>query len=189
MEQDMAQHPQTQEPASPITGFSDCHAGILRQLDQLDRLPALVEAAQEARRIATETINFFRDAVLEHHGSEERELFPAVLSSAAEGEERRQVIEAISRLTAEHRRIEAAWSRLEGSIRSVAKGRTPLLDLDALDSLVRDYKAHARHEEDVFLPLSERILGRNDAHMAALGLALHMRQSVPDLLERLGHRI
>ena len=37
------------------------------------------------------------------------------------------------------------------------------------------YQAHARFEEQEFLPLSEKILSRNGDHMAALGLSLHMR--------------
>ena len=44
-----------------------------------------------------------------------------------------------------------------------------------LASLIAQYKEHARFEETEFLPLSEQILGRNNHHMAALGLSLHMR--------------
>ena len=39
------------------------------------------------------------------------------------------------------------------------------------------YQAHAAFEEATFLPLSQTILGRNDHHMAALGLSLHMRHT------------
>ena len=50
-------------------------------------------------------------------------------------------------------------------------------DVDPQDvrSLVAQYQAHARFEEQEFLPLSEQILSRNSDHMAALGLSLHMR--------------
>lgn len=43
--------------------------------------------------------------------------------------------------------------------------------------LINRYKAHANSEETVFLPLAEKILGRNSNHMAALGLSLHMRHA------------
>jgi hypothetical protein len=46
--------------------------------------------------------------------------------------------------------------------------------------LISRYKAHAGLEETVFLPLAEKILGRNSNHMAALGLSLHMRH-VPQI--------
>jgi len=42
---------------------------------------------------------------------------------------------------------------------------------------VARYSAHAEAEERVFLPLAEKILGRNSNHMAALGLSLHMRHA------------
>jgi hypothetical protein len=47
--------------------------------------------------------------------------------------------------------------------------------------LVHSYGNHARFEEEEFLPLSDIILGRDGNHMAALGLALHMRHSQPPL--------
>jgi hypothetical protein len=43
--------------------------------------------------------------------------------------------------------------------------------------LVSEYVAHARYEETDFLPAAEAILGRNDNHMAALGLSLHLRHA------------
>jgi hypothetical protein len=46
--------------------------------------------------------------------------------------------------------------------------------------LTSKYSAHARLEEDEFLPLAEAILDRNSADMAALGLALHTRHVVRD---------
>ena len=50
----------------------------------------------------------------------------------------------------------------------------------AVQSLVRKYAAHAKLEQDQFLPLAERILGRDSTEMAALGLSLHMRHVVRD---------
>ena len=41
----------------------------------------------------------------------------------------------------------------------------------------------------MFLPLSQTILGRNSNHMAALGVSLHMRHALPQVLERFGGRI
>jgi hemerythrin-like domain-containing protein len=60
-------------------------------------------------------------------------------------------------------------------LRKVAKGQDTALDVFALQAMVQRYQAHAKLEEQVFLPLAQTILGRNGNHMAALGLSLHMR--------------
>lgn len=163
----------------PLTNFSHCHDGILAHLDSFGELPALLEPAARARKVAEETVAFFRAAVYEHHAEEERELFPAVLASAVKGEERDKVQNMVNWLTQEHRDVEALWARLEPQLKKVAKGQVAEVDGDAITHLVAKYRAHARFEEDEFLPLSEQILGRNSNHMAALGLSLHMRHARP----------
>ena len=64
-------------------------------------------------------------------------------------------------------------------MRKVAKGQDAMLDVSALQAMVQRYQAHAKLEEQAFLPLAQSILGRNDNHMAALGLTLHMRHVPP----------
>ena len=179
-------HPPSIQPpgASPIDAFSHCHDGILGRLSELGALPALLEPAAQARHIASAALSFFRAVVFEHHAEEEAELFTAVLASAAPGAERRQVQDIVQRLSAEHRRIEADWSALEPALKRVAKGQDAQIDGAAIDRLVQAYRAHAGYEEQVLLPLAAAILGRNDNHMAALGLSLHLRHAVPQLLLR-----
>ncbi|MEZ5644213.1 MAG: hemerythrin domain-containing protein [Burkholderiaceae bacterium] len=160
---------------APISNFNNCHVGILRRLNTLDELPALLEPAARARQIAEESLEFFREAIFEHHLEEERELFPAVMASAQPGEELQRVKAMAQRLTDEHRAIEKLWKSLEKGLKQVAKGHSTELDTSDLQRLVAEYQAHAQFEEAEFLPLSEEILGRNSNHMAALGLSLHMR--------------
>ena len=174
---------------SPIDDFSQCHVGILKQLQALDALPALLEPAARARRIAADALRFFREAVFEHHAEEERELFPAVLASAREGAERDEVRTIVAALTAEHRQIEGVWSKLEPKVRAVSKGHDADLDGADISALVWAYRQHARYEEDVFLPLSQTILGRDSSHLAALGLSMHMRHALPEVLQRFGGHI
>jgi hypothetical protein len=170
--------------AAPIEEFSHCHEGILKHLQELGSLPGLLEPAARARRIACAALVFFREAVFEHHAQEESELFPAVLASAAPGYEREQVKIIAQCLTREHRRIEADWAALEPALKKVAKGRDVLFDAQAIDRLIRAYHEHAEFEEQIFLPLCKTILGRNGDHMAALGLSLHMRHVLPQVLQR-----
>ncbi len=160
---------------APLTNFTQCHAGIVRRLTALDELPALLEPAARARRIAEESLAFFREAIFEHHMDEERELFPAVIASAQPGAERERVQGMVDRLTSQHRTLEALWKSLERELKRVARGQDSDLDAGDLRRLVSGYMAHARYEETDFLPAAEMILGRNDNHMAALGLSLHLR--------------
>jgi len=174
---------------SPIEDFSQCHAGILSRLQALDTLPALLEPAARARQIAADTLSFFRQAVFEHHAEEEQELFPAVLASAHKGAEHERLQAIVGQLTAEHRQVEAAWSKLEPKLKAVAKGHDTDLDGADVATLVRAYQAHARYEEEVFLPLSQTILSRDSNHLAALGVSLHLRHALPAALERFAGRI
>ena len=170
-------HPATD--TAPLDGFAGSHVGILRQLQALDQLPALMEPAARARQIATHSLALFHEAILEHHLDEERELFVAALASALPGIERARVQTMVDRLTHEHRIMEGIWKRLEKDLKRVAKGQDADLDVDEVHALVAAYASHAAFEEAEFLPLSQSILGRNDHHMAALGLSLHMRHTPP----------
>lgn len=174
---------------SPIDDFSQCHVGILGHLQALGTLPALLEPAAQARKIAADTVSFFPEAVYEHHAEEEKELFPAVLASATKGDERDKVQAIVTELTTEHRQVEAAWSKLEPKLKAVAKGYDIDVDPADIQALVDTYQAHARYEEEVFLPLSQTILGRNSNHLAALGMSMHMRHALPEVMQRFGSRI
>jgi hemerythrin-like domain-containing protein len=173
--------PHTPVDNAPIQDFSHCHAGIVKKLDMLGELPALLEPAARAREIAEKALEFFREAIFEHHLDEERELFPAVLASAEKGAEFERVQGMVKRLTNEHRELEGVWKQLESGLKKVAKGQATDVDVSAIQRLVTHYRAHAQYEEAEFLPLSQTILGRNANHMAALGLSLHMRHSVPSV--------
>lgn len=162
---------------TPIQDFSKCHIGILNKLDNLGQLPGLLEAATRARQVAQQALEFFREAVFEHHSEEERELFPSVLQSAESGAEREKVKQMADRLTREHRDLEQQWKRLEPELKRVARGQDAELDSKALELLVAQYTAHARFEEAEYLPLAYAILKRHPSHMDALALALHIRHT------------
>ena len=163
----------------PIDDFSHCHEGIFRKLDLLAELPALLEPAQRAREVAEKSLEFFREAIFEHHLDEERELFPAVLDSAQDEAERTKVQSISRRLTDEHRELEKLWKSLEAGLKKVVKGQFGEVNVVDLARLVSQYRAHAKFEEQEYLPLAQQILGRNGNHMAALGLSLHMRHQNP----------
>lgn len=172
--------PEQVDVDAPLGAFSQCHAGILSQLEAMRALPELVAAAARARSVAAGTVALFKDGVFQHHAEEEAELFPAVLRSASPGDEHERVQAMVARLTAEHRTLEALWKRLEPAMAATARGKPVDMDIAVLDELVRSYGEHARFEEQQFLPMADAILGRDGNHMSALGLSLHMRHaSVP----------
>jgi hypothetical protein len=163
------------ESEAPITHFSNCHVGIFAQLDRMGDLPALLGPAAQARKIADQSLAFFSKGMYTHHSEEEKDLFPAVRASAQAGAERMKVDALIEQLTHDHRSLEKLWESLEPGLRKVSKGQDTTLDVATLEALVQRYQSHAQLEEREFLPLAQEILGRNDNHMAALGLTLHMR--------------
>ncbi len=161
----------------PLDVFSQCHSGIVSHLTALGDLPELAEAADRARAIAVGNLELFRHAVYEHHGDEEKELFPAVLRSALPGEEADAVALIVEELTRQHRAIEALWKEIEPAVKAVARGAHADLDAAAVHELVASYLEHAAYEEAEFLPLAQEILGRDSKHMAALGVSLHLRHA------------
>jgi hemerythrin-like domain-containing protein len=179
----MNQPSKPSDPASDnaVGQFSHAHVGILMQLDRLSTLPALLAPARMAQDTAKRVVDFFREAVFEHHKDEEEALFPALLESAHAGEERQRVNTLVDALTAEHRVIEGLWRQLEPELKHVAQGRSFNINAPVLDDLVSRYQAHAQVEETQLLPLADTILGRHGNHMAALGLSLHMRHQPPPI--------
>ncbi len=158
----------------PVQEFSDCHAGIFKQLQLLGGLPELLTPAVQAQRTAENAIDFFRGAVFEHHLDEERELFPAVLA-AAENDEVANVQSIVARLVADHRELESMWKQLESGLKRVSKGNFSDVDTSLIGRLVQQYQVHARYEESDFLPLAKTILGRSSEKTAELGRSLHLR--------------
>lgn len=176
----MSQQTQNSNPgeASPLSDFAHCHEGILSHLDALTELPSLAESALRARTLAEQTLQFFQRVVFDHHVEEEKDLFPAVISAAAKGEEHDRVQRMIDALTHEHRVVESLWRDVEPQLSKLAKGHIAAVDATSVQNLVGIYNSHARFEEQEFLPAAEVILGRKDPNMAELGLSLHLRHAV-----------
>ena len=170
----------------PIRSFCGSHQAIFHGLAELRRLPALAEALKQARATAQATLALFDGDVVVHHADEEKELFAAVIASARGTPHEAHVDELVSRLTAEHRRLERLWADLRPAMKALAAGREanhPRLH-QAVQELARAYGEHACLEEESFLPLADQILSRDPNHLAALDLSLHMRH-VP--LPRIGY--
>ena len=171
------QRPPEQLSIDPIADFSGCHSHIISRLQELADLPPLVDAAERSRNSAANLIRFFDDTVEHHHRDEERELFPAVLTSATPDSEVDRVRHMIDKLKAEHLSLESLWGRLRPRLRKAARGDLATLDMKLVEQFASAYHAHAQFEEQSFLPLAREILGRKDEDLAALGESLHLRRA------------
>ncbi len=161
---------------TPLNEFSGCHEGIMRNFRRLGELAERWQqgaSPAELKDTARSLVEFFDDVVREHHQEEEQELFTAVLDSLEGEAEADRAREQITRLSREHRELEALWSEIEPALKRLARGKPAQLDTDKARELAERYLAHARFEEEEFLPLSARILDKNA--QSALGLSLHMR--------------
>jgi hypothetical protein len=161
----------------PLWRFCGSHADIGEGLQRLAELPVLAEALRRAREEAAAALKLFEEKVVGHHVDEEQELFEAVTRSARGTDDEARVDALVSRLTSEHRVMEQSWCRIRPGVLAVAAGKPqaqPGFD-EAIAGLVDMFREHARMEEEVFLPLADRILTRNPNHMAALDLSLYIR--------------
>jgi hemerythrin-like domain-containing protein len=161
----------------PVGEFETCHLGIIDHLNALAEVPQLVDPAMRVKHIAGDALKFFSKVIYEHHGDEEKELFPAVLRAAQAGDEFDKVKAMVTTLTEQHRELELLWESLQPGLKKLAQGKDLAKDVGDIGGLVSRYSAHAQLEETAFLPLAKAILGRNDAHMGALGLSLHIRHT------------
>jgi hemerythrin-like domain-containing protein len=161
----------------PMRRFTGSHERITGGLQELKELPRLAAFLARARSNAAATLALFDNVVPKHHEEEEQELFVAAQRSCSDAPECHRVRALVDQLTAQHRAIEKLWTKLRPDVALVAAGKVPLTqDFDvAARTLVDVYFAHAKLEEEDFLPLADAILSRNANHMAALDLALHMR--------------
>lgn len=168
----------TSEPVhidGSLAVFSDCHHDFVAQLHSALYLPELVAAAAKARAMSSELLKMFRQGVATHHAEEEQELFPAVLRAAQPGAELDEARAMVAQLVREHREMEASWTQLQPAVEAIARGECPPVDATLIQDLVQHFFAHAHFEEEHFLPLAQKILGRHSEAMAALGRSLHER--------------
>jgi iron-sulfur cluster repair protein YtfE (RIC family) len=170
------------EADAPLQDFSDCHAGFVTVLETSLGLPEMIATAARSRACAADMLKMFHDRLLAHHDDEERDLFPAVIRVAQPGDEAERARAMVAQLVREHREIAQVWKRLEPSVQAIANGYLPRLDAALLQELVSRFNEHVRVEEEEFLPFAQRVLARQAEDMAMLGLALHRRHAVEEIM-------
>jgi hemerythrin-like domain-containing protein len=99
-----------------------------------------------------------------------------VLRAAQHGPELEEVRAMVSQLVREHRYMDARWAELRPALEAVSRGQSPSIDAALIEDMVQHFFAHAHFEEEHFLPVAQKILGRQSEAMAALGRTLHERR-------------
>jgi hemerythrin-like domain-containing protein len=173
---------QATEADAPLQDFSRCHDGFVTVLEASLGLPEMVVTAARSRSCAADMLKMFRDRLLAHHDDEERDLFPAVLRVAQPGDEADRAKSMVAQLVREHREIAQLWKQLEPAVQAIANGYLPRIDSALLHELVRRFNEHVRTEEEEFLPFAQQVLARQAEDMAMLGLALHRRHEVEEIM-------
>ncbi|MDT8990264.1 hemerythrin domain-containing protein [Curvibacter sp. APW13] len=151
-------------------GISQTHGDIIAHLFHLSGLGTNLPLTDDARALALRSMQFFERTVFAHHQAEEQRLFPLVLAQSADGAEREYLDTMIAKLTGEHRRIEALWTRLENLLKELLEGRGNAAIDGLIQELALDYGDHATDEEARFLPLCQEVLGRGGATPTAAEL-------------------
>ena len=173
---------QATDADAPLQDFSRCHVGFVTVLETALGLPEMIVTAARSRSCAADMLKMFHNRLLAHHDDEERDLFPAVLRVAQPGDEADRAQTMVAQLVREHREIAQLWKQLEPAVQAIANGYLPQLDSALLHELVRRFNEHVRIEEEEFLPFAQQVLARQAKDMAMLGLALHQRHEVEEIM-------
>ena len=168
---------------APAAGYDEpfemlhaCHERVHRMLALLDRLRRHVDAQgadEQARQAARDVMRYFDQAEPQHHLDEENHVIPRLLASADPA-----LVELGTRLRADHRAMEVAWSRARPVLLSLAEGGIHRFDADAhlaFDEFSILYASHTDAEESAAFPAAQ---GRMDAGA--------MRAMSQDMMRRRG---
>jgi len=170
----------------PPAGFDDpldmllgCHRRIEKQLETLKRLRAHLDAKgidAEASAAAESVLRYFRKAAADHHEDEEKDVFPRIAGRIAEAGEAARFHALRERLEAEHRGIDAAWSRLRKPLEGISEGLMRTLAREEVEAFAATYAGHIATEESALPELFARWLEPGD--LEALGRAMAARRGV-----------
>src|SRR5947209_3824466 len=166
----------------PLEMLLGCHRRIEKQLDTLKRLRTYLDGHAvdaEASLAAQNVLRYFTSAALNHHADEEQDLFPLLESRIDDGGEKARFNAFRERLEADHRKLEAAWSRLRRPLEGLAEGLPRSLPAADVHAFVDAYAEHILAEETTLKDFFDRWLGDDDRR--ALGRSMAARRKVTQL--------
>lgn len=164
----------------PLEMLLGCHRRIERQLASLQRLRQHVHERgvdPESSAAAQAILHYFGKAAPHHQDDEERDVFPLLEQRITDPGEKARFARFREALEADHRKLEAAWTKLRRPLEAIADGlRRPLPEQDVRD-FVEAYARHILTEEGALAEFFNRWL--DDEDRSAVGRSMAARRSVP----------
>jgi hemerythrin-like domain-containing protein len=141
---------------TPLEMLLACHGRIQAQCTTLKKL--YMHLAEhgcdlQAQQAATAILRYFDTAGVHHHHDEENDLFPLLLATTST-----EASILITRLLAEHKKMEAAWQALRPYLSKIAIGQAANLDNASTIHFIEVYDRHIALENTQLLPLARRLL-------------------------------
>lgn len=165
----------------PLEMLDACHGRIEAQLKTLERLVEHlprhgVDAA--ARQAIEGVVRYFTVAAPHHHEDEEADLFPALHAAVAgrTGEDD-EVAALVTRLLADHRRMDVARDAMLDHLGKLLAGGAADLSAESVAALAALYREHIALETEQLLPLAKRVLPAAVAR--GLGERMAARRGAP----------
>src|SRR5512146_1236308 len=162
----------------PMEMLKACHERIEMQCETLQRLAAHLPVSgcdAQAQQAASNIMRYFDSAGRHHHEDEEQDVFPH-LTAASKGKETARVASLVSRLTAQHREMEKAWSKLRDLLATIAYGDSAPLDQGEVEHFCGLYRDHISLENENLIPLATQLITVED--LAAIGRSMAARRGV-----------
>lgn len=157
----------------PLGLLAACHDRILTHCKLLGRIVehhARGELGPAVHGACAQVARYFTTAAGQHHEDEEHDLFPMLVQA------RPGLQPLITRLRAEHGRLEALWENLAPALARPEDLNTA--DLAARVTAFRSaYENHIALENTELIPVAREQLGKDD--LARLGKAMASRRGVP----------
>ena len=164
----------------PLDMLLGCHRRIEKQLDALKRLREHLEARgidAESSAAAQSVLDYFTQAVVNHHADEEHDLFPLLEARIGDPGELARFHAFRTELESEHRSLEAAWARLRKPLEGIAQGLMRKLPAEDTQAFHAAYAKHILVEETTLKEFFDRWL--DDADRNTLGLKMAARRLPP----------
>lgn len=134
-----------------------CHQQIQLHLDRLAALMPQIEAGDDdmaLRKQVGDIEAFFSGTSRQHHADEEKNVFPALLTS-----DNAELVQAVRTLQQDHGWIEQNWIELAPMLRAIAQGEDwidPAELLNAVEVFLALLHDHIVLEETLIYPESKR---------------------------------
>lgn len=167
--------------SNPTGLLSDCHRRIEMFLGSLEAVAKTIDrpVTEEAARVLTSALHYFREAAPKHTADEEESLFPRLRQ--VRDPDVQSALDSLEELENDHRWAAPLHARVESlGQQYLSKGSLSRAEAEefkrAVASLTSMYQQHISLEDDVIFPVAARLL--SSAQRAAIAHEMATRRKV-----------